>query len=183
MMIQKEMQELTEFLTYHAHRYYVLDAPEISDYEYDMALRKLAALEEAHPEFKDPASPTTRVVGQVSEGFSSVEHLVPMQSLTDAFSTEEILEFDGRVNATLSEDYAYGVEYKIDGLSVSLEYENGVLVRGSTRGDGKTGEDVTQNLKTIHSIPLKLPEPIPFLEVRGEVFIGKKDFEKLNENR
>ncbi len=182
-MIRKEMKELTEFLTYHAHRYYVLDAPEISDYEYDMALRKLAALEAAHPEFKDPASPTTRVVGQVSEGFTSVEHLVPMQSLNDAFSKEEIQEFDDRVNAALSEDYAYGVEYKIDGLSVSLEYENGILVRGSTRGDGKTGEDVTQNLKTIHSIPLKLPEPIPFLEVRGEVFIGKKDFEKLNEKR
>ncbi len=182
-MIEKEMRELTEYLHYHAHRYYVLDAPEISDYEYDMALRKLAALEEAHPEFKDPASPTTRVVGQVSEGFSAVEHLVPMQSLTDAFSKEEILDFDSRVAGALNEDYAYGVEYKIDGLSVSLEYENGLLVRGSTRGDGKVGEDVTQNLKTIHSIPLKLADPIPYLEVRGEVFIGKADFEKLNLRR
>ncbi len=182
-MIEKEMKELTEFLNYHAHRYYVLDAPEISDYEYDMALRKLQALELAHPEFKDPASPTVRIVGQVSEGFSSVEHQVPMQSLNDAFSRDEVEEFDGRVAAALSEPYCYGVEYKIDGLSVSLEYENGLLVRGSTRGDGRTGEDVTQNLKTIGSIPLKLPEAIPFLEVRGEVFISKADFELLNEQR
>ncbi len=182
-MIQKEMQELTAFLTYHAHRYYVLDAPEISDYEYDMALRKLQALEMAHPEFKDPASPTTRIVGQVSDGFEEVVHQVPMQSLNDAFSREEVMDFDARVAATLKEPYCYGVEYKIDGLSVSLEYENGRFVRGSTRGDGKVGEDVTQNLKTIGSIPLKLPEEIPYLEVRGEVFIGKADFEWLNNKR
>ncbi len=182
-MVQKEIRELTAFLNYHAHRYYVLDAPEISDYEYDMALRKLQALELAHPEFKDPASPTTRVIGQVSEGFEEVLHQVPMQSLNDAFSRDEVLEFDARVKAALDEPYTYGVEYKIDGLSVSLEYENGRLVRGSTRGDGKVGEDVTQNLKTIGSIPLRLSEEIPFLEVRGEVFIAKEDFEKLNRER
>ncbi len=182
-MVEQEIRELRAYLNHHAYLYYVLDRPEISDYEYDMALRKLAALEAAHPEFADPASPTTRVVGQVSEGFSSVAHLVPMQSLTDAFSKEEILEFDSRVSGALQEPYAYGVEYKIDGLSVSLEYENGLLVRGSTRGDGRVGEDVTQNLKTIHSIPLRLPDPIPYLEVRGEVFIGKSDFEKMNAER
>ncbi|MBQ2696310.1 MAG: NAD-dependent DNA ligase LigA [Clostridia bacterium] len=182
-MVREEIQKLTEFLNYHAHRYYVLDMPEISDYEYDMALRKLKDLEEAHPEFKDPASPTVRIVGQVSEGFESVEHTVAMQSLNDAFSREEVMEFDERVASALDEPYSYGVEYKIDGLSVSLEYENGVFFRGSTRGDGKTGEDVTQNLKTIHSIPLKLKEPVPYLEVRGEVFISKADFEKLNAER
>lgn len=182
-MVQEEIKKLTEFLHYHAHRYYVLDMPEISDYEYDMALRKLKELEEAHPEYKDPASPTSRVVGQVSEGFDSVEHIVPMQSLNDAFSREEVMEFDSRVAATLGASYDYSVEYKIDGLSVSLEYENGIFMRGSTRGDGKTGEDVTQNLKTIHSIPLKLKEAVPYLEVRGEVFISKKDFEIINQER
>lgn len=182
-MIQKKMQELTAFLNEQAHRYYVLDAPVISDYEYDMALRELQALEAAHPEYKDPASPTTRIVGQVLDGFESVAHQVPMQSLNDAFSREEIMEFDTRVAAALSAPYCYGVEYKIDGLSVSLEYENGVFTRGSTRGDGQIGEDVTQNLKTIRSIPLRLAHPIPFLEVRGEVFIGKADFEKLNQQR
>lgn len=181
--MQEKMKELTAFLNYHAHRYYVLDAPEISDYEYDMALRELQKLEEAYPQFKDPASPTTRVVGQVLEGFAEVSHEVPMQSLNDAFSREEIMDFDKRVAAALDAPYAYGVEYKIDGLSVSLEYENGVFTRGSTRGDGRTGEDVTFNLKTIGSIPLRLKQPIPYLEVRGEVFIGKKDFERLNERR
>ncbi|MBR7163673.1 MAG: NAD-dependent DNA ligase LigA, partial [Clostridia bacterium] len=127
-MVQEEIKKLTEFLHYHAHRYYVLDMPEISDYEYDMALRKLKELEEAYPEFKDPASPTSRVVGEVSEGFESVEHQVPMQSLNDAFSREEVMEFDARVKAALDAPYAYSVEYKIDGLSVSLEYENGVFL-------------------------------------------------------
>jgi len=182
-MVQKKMQELTDFLHYHAHRYYVLDDPEISDYEYDMALRELMALEEAYPQWKDAASPTVRVVGKVLDGFEQVEHQVPMQSLNDAFSRDEIMEFDERVQGTLHEPYAYSVEYKIDGLSVSLEYENGIFTRGSTRGDGHVGEDVTQNLKTIHAIPLRLAHPVPFLEVRGEVFIGKQDFEAINQRR
>jgi len=181
--MQEKMKELTAFLQYHAKRYYVLDDPEISDYEYDMALRELQALELAYPQWKDPASPTTRVVGQVLEGFESVSHQVPMQSLNDAFSREEIMEFDERVRAALNEPYAYSVEYKIDGLSVSLEYENGLFTRGSTRGDGHVGEDVTQNLKTIGSIPLRLPDSLPYLEVRGEVFIGKENFEKMNQKR
>ncbi len=182
-MYQQKIKELTDFLNYHAHQYYVLDNPTISDYEYDMALRQLRELEEAHPEYKDPASPTVRVGGSVAEGFESVEHAVPMQSLTDAFSREEVMEFDGRVRAALAEPYGYCVEYKIDGLSVSLEYENGRFVRGSTRGDGKTGEDVTENLKTVRAIPLRLPEALPYLEVRGEVFIGKENFAKLNAKR
>lgn len=176
----ERLKELTEKLNLYAHQYYVLDEPVVSDYEYDMALRELAALEEKYPEHKDPASPTMRIGGEILKGFESVTHSVLMQSLNDAFSKEEILEFDERVKGVLSEEYEYVVEYKIDGLSVSLEYENGLFVRGSTRGDGSVGEDVTQNLKTIKSIPLKLKNPIPRLEVRGEVFIGKDDFEKLN---
>lgn len=179
----ERLKELTEKLNYYAHRYYVLDDPVISDYEYDMALRELSALEKKYPEAKDPASPTQRVGGEPLKGFESVSHSVPMQSLTDAFSKEEVLEFDERVKNTLNEEYEYVVEYKIDGLSVSLEYENGLLVRGSTRGDGNVGEDVTQNIKTINSIPLKLKNPIEKLEVRGEVFIGKNDFKKLNDTR
>lgn len=179
----ERLKELTERLTYYAHRYYVLDDPVVSDYEYDMALRELVALEEKYPDAVDPASPTKRVGGAPLSEFDTVEHKVLMQSLTDAFSKDEILEFDERVKNTLNEDYEYVVEYKIDGLSVSLEYENGILVRGSTRGDGKTGEDVTQNLKTINSIPLKLKENVERLEVRGEVFIGKRDFCKLNEEK
>ncbi|MBR4890478.1 MAG: NAD-dependent DNA ligase LigA [Clostridia bacterium] len=180
---EKRIKELTELLTYHCHKYYVEDSPEISDYEYDMLLRDLKALEENHPQYKDPASPTTRVIGSVSEGFESVSHEVPMQSLTDAFSKEEIIEFDRRVRDTISDGIEYITEYKIDGLSVSLEYENGLFLRGSTRGDGLVGEDVTENLKTINSIPLRLNAPVPYLEVRGEVFMPKASFEKLNLER
>ncbi len=179
---EKKIKELTKELTYYAHKYYVEDSPEISDYEYDMKLRELKDLEEQYPEFRDPASPTIRVIGTVSEGFESVHHDVPMQSLNDAFSKEEILEFDARVREVVP-DVEYVTEFKIDGLSVSLEYENGLFVRGSTRGDGFTGEDVTENLKTIHAIPLRLNQPIPHLEVRGEVFMPKATFEKLNRAR
>ncbi len=179
----KRMMELTKLLTYHSHKYYVEDNPEISDYEYDMLLRELKSLEEQYPQWKDPASPTLRVIGTVSDGFESVQHTVPMQSLNDAFSKEEILEFDRRVQEAIPNGIEYVTEYKIDGLSVSLEYENGLFVRGSTRGDGFVGEDVTENLKTISSIPLRLAEPIPYLEVRGEVFMPKATFEALNETR
>ncbi len=183
-MSVKRLKELTKYLTYHAHKYYVEDSPEITDYEYDMLLRELKELEEKYPEQRDPASPTTRVGGAVLTGFDTVSHTVLMQSLNDAFSKEEILEFDQRVSGALGDmPYDYVVEYKIDGLSVSLEYHDGLFTRGSTRGDGAVGEDVTQNLKTVKSIPLRLAEPVPFLEVRGEVFIGKKDFEKLNIRR
>ncbi len=179
---KKRIEELTKLLTYHSHQYYVLDNPEISDYEYDMMLRELKDLEEKYPQFRDPASPTTRVIGNVAEGFESVTHIVPMQSLNDAFSKEEVLDFDKRVRDSVG-DVEYVTEYKIDGLSVSLEYENGLFVRGSTRGDGVTGEDVTENLKTINSIPLRLTRPVPFLEVRGEVFMSKSTFDKLNAAR
>lgn len=177
----ERLNELTKLLKYHSHKYYVEDSPEISDFEYDMLLRELCALEEKYPDFKDPLSPTVRVGGAVLSGFEKVIHEVPMQSLTDAFSRQEILDFDERVCSALeSKETEYAVEYKIDGLSVSLEYENGKFVRGSTRGDGTEGEDVTENLKTVKSIPLSLKDDVPYLEVRGEVFIGKEDFEKMN---
>lgn len=176
--------ELTELLKYHSHKYYVEDNPEISDFEYDMLLRELKALEEKYPESRDPESPTLRVGGEVLEEFEKVNHEIPMQSLNDAFSKQEILDFDQRVREALSlKEVEYVTEYKIDGLSVSLEYENGKFVRGSTRGDGFVGEDVTSNLKTVKSIPLSLKDNIEFLEVRGEIFIGKSDFEKINSKR
>lgn len=178
------LKELTRLLKIHSHKYYVEDNPEISDYEYDMMLRELIALEEKYPESRDPHSPTTRVGGEVLEGFLKVTHDVPMQSLNDAFSKQEVLDFDSRVCQALEVPQAeYAVEYKIDGLSVSLEYENGVFKRGSTRGDGIVGEDVTSNLKTIKAIPLTLKDKIEFLEVRGEVFISKSDFIKINAER
>ncbi len=179
---KKRIEELTALLTYHSHQYYVLDNPKISDYEYDMLLRELKNLEEQYPEFRDPASPTVRVIGNVAENFESVTHVVPMLSLNDAFSKEEVFDFDKRVRDAVGQ-VEYVTEYKIDGLSVSLEYENGLFVRGSTRGDGITGEDVTENLKTINSIPLRLTRPVPYLEVRGEVFMSKATFDKLNQEK
>lgn len=180
--IQKRIQELSELLEYHSKKYYVEDNPEISDYEYDMMLRELENLEKDHPEYISPLSPTQRVGGKAVDGFSEVIHEIPMESLQDAFSEAEIYDFDRRVSDVVS-GYEYAVEHKIDGLSVSLEYENGEFKRGSTRGDGTVGEDVTQNLKTIKSIPMKLTEKIPYLEVRGEVYISKENFRRINEQR
>ena len=177
--IQNKVKELTEKLNYHNRKYYIDDAPEISDFEFDAMLRELEDLEEKYPELKSPNSPTVRVGGEAVSGFESVEHTVPMQSLQKAFSEEEIRAFDKRVREVIPSP-TYVVEHKIDGLSVSIEYINGELVRGSTRGDGNTGEDVTQNIKTIRSVPLKLNTPIPYLEVRGEVFISQKKFEEIN---
>lgn len=181
--IQDRIQKLTETLNQCAYEYYVLDAPTVSDYEYDMMLRELAGLEEQHPELADPNSPTKRVGGAVAEGFEEVRHEVPMESLQDAFDEEEVTAFGERVCAALGVEPVYNVEPKIDGLSVSLEYVNGVFTRGSTRGDGITGENVTENLRTIGSIPLKLKEAVPFLEVRGEVFMPKQQFAALNKKR
>lgn len=180
--IQKRIEELSELLEYHSKKYYVEDNPEISDYEYDMLLRELENLEAEHPEFLSPLSPTQRVGGKPLDKFEQVTHTVVMESLQDAFSEQEIYDFDRRVSENVT-GYDYVVEHKIDGLSVSLEYVNGEFVRGSTRGDGTVGEDVTQNLKTIKSIPMKLSDPIPFLEVRGEVYISKENFRKVNEER
>ena len=159
MELQERIRKLRAKLLYHAKRYYVDDDPEISDYEYDRMYAELKALEEAHPEFFDPASPTQRVGGKPLDKFEKVTHTVQMNSLADVFSFEELREFLDRVGETLLAP-SYSVEPKIDGLSVSLRYENGVFVQGATRGDGFVGEDVTQNLRTVFSIPMTLSEPL-----------------------
>lgn len=174
----KRTQELRDKLNYYSRKYYVDDDPEIEDYEYDMLQRELKAIEDKYPDLVTPDSPTVRVGGSAENLFSKVEHRVRMESLQDAFSFAEIEEFDRRVRET-ERDVHYVVEPKIDGLSVSLEYTNGVLTRGSTRGDGDVGEDVTANLRTVRSIPLKIKTPLPFLEVRGEVYMPKSVFASL----
>lgn len=176
--IQKKIEDLRKTLRYHSDRYYNDDAPEIEDYEYDMMMRELQNLEEQYPQYDSPDSPTKRVGGKADNSFESVVHTVRMESLQDAFSKEEIRVFDKRVRDVVSAP-KYCVEPKIDGLSVSLEYRNGLFVRGSTRGDGDVGEDVSGNLRVIRNIPLKLSQNIPYIEVRGEVYMPKKSFEKV----
>lgn len=176
--IEKRINDLRAALVYHSNRYYNDDAPEIEDYEYDMMMRELQQLENEYPEFDSVNSPTKRVGGKADNSFESVIHTVRMESLQDAFSKEELYDFERRVNdAGVMPQYC--VEPKIDGLSVSLEYENGLFVRGSTRGDGDVGEDVSANLRVIHNVPLKLNEPVPYIEVRGEVYMPKKSFERV----
>lgn len=176
------INELKEIINIHNHAYYVMDNPTVSDFEYDALMNELLSLEAANPEYVTPDSPSQRVGGEVLEGFEKVTHEIQMQSLADVFSKEELFDFDERVRESVG-DTEYVVEMKIDGLSVSLEYENGIFMRGSTRGDGFVGEDITVNLKTIKSIPLKIDENIPYLEVRGEVYMPASAFEKLNEQR
>ena len=176
--IKEKIENLRATLRYHSDRYYNDDAPEIEDYEYDMMMRELKGLEEKYPEFDSADSPTKRVGGKADNSFASVEHTVRMESLQDAFSKEEIFDFDRRVKENVS-DVHYVVEPKIDGLSVSLEYVNGEFFRGSTRGDGNVGEDVSGNLRVIHNIPLKLNHALPYIEVRGEVYMPKKSFDRV----
>ena len=176
--IIKRVKELRDSLTYHSQRYYVYDSPEISDYEYDMMFAELKSLEEKYPELYDEASPTQRVGGKALDKFEKVTHNVKMDSLSDVFSFEETEDFCTKMSAEL-ENPTYSVEPKIDGLSVSLIYENGEFVRGATRGDGSVGEDVTLNLRTI---PLRLPEPLT-LTVRGEVYMPRAVFEAINQKR
>lgn len=176
--IKEKIENLRATLRYHSDRYYNDDAPEIEDYEYDMMMRELKGLEEKYTEFDSADSPTKRVGGKADNSFASVEHTVRMESLQDAFSKEEIFDFDRRVKENVS-DVHYVVEPKIDGLSVSLEYVNGEFFRGSTRGDGNVGEDVSGNLRVIHNIPLKLNHALPYIEVRGEVYMPKKSFDRL----
>lgn len=182
MNISERYENLKNELNRHAYLYYVMDNPEISDADYDKLMRELLKIEEENPSFVTPDSPSQKIGGVVLSEFEQVEHTVQMQSLQDAFNFDEIKAFDDRVKAVVP-DAKYVVEHKIDGLSVSLEYENGIFTRGSTRGDGFVGEDVTNNLRTIGSIPLKLNVDIPYLEVRGEVFMSKKNFEKINIER
>ena len=162
-------------------RYYDKDAPVIPDYEYDRMMQELISLETAYPQFLTPDSPSQRVGGAPSEAFEKVNYTTPKLSLSNAFNAGDLRDFDTRIRKVYP-DVEYGVEHKFDGLTVVLDYENGLLVRGSTRGDGVTGENVTQNLKTVKTIPLRLTEPVT-LEVRGEVLIYKEDFEKLNAAR
>ncbi len=179
---KEEVLQLTKTLNEANYRYYVLDDPTMPDFEYDRLLRRLEDLEKEHPELKAPDSPTQRVGGQAISQFEKVEHPVPLESLQDVFSLVELAEFTERVRQTIPAP-AYTVEPKVDGLSVALEYVDGVFVRGATRGDGRIGEDVTENLRTVRSIPMKLENAPARLIVRGEVFMPKAVFEQLNEAR
>ena len=178
MEMRKRAQELRDIINYHNKKYYENDEPEIEDFEYDRLLHELIAIEEKYPEIVTADSPTHRVGGKADTQFTPVEHIVPMESLQDAFGEEDVLAFDQRVRAVVPNP-TYIVEPKIDGLSVALEYENGLLVRGSTRGDGKVGEDVTANIRTIRNIPLKIDTDLPVLEVRGEVYMPREVFTAL----
>ena len=180
---RQEMRELRETLNHHGYLYYVLDAPAIPDYEYDRMLRRLEELEAQHPEEITPDSPTQRIGGAPISAFQPYSHPVPLESLQDVFSQEEVADFCNRMAETLGEAPAYSVEPKVDGLSVALEYRDGVFVRGATRGDGRTGEDVTENLRTVRSIPMTLPDKLPHLIVRGEVYMSKAVFAELNAQR
>lgn len=183
--VKKELERLRREVAYHAKKYYVDDAPEISDYDYDMLYRRLEELEAAHPEFFDPSSPTQRVGGSPLERFEKVTHRVPLNSLADVFSFEELAAYLDGAEQRLAEagmKPEWSVEPKIDGLSVALTYERGVFVRGATRGDGYVGEDVTQNIRTIFSLPMTLPEPLD-ITVRGEVYMPRAVFEAINARR
>ena len=177
-----EIEALRRELIQAGHEYYVLDKPTMSDFDYDHKLRRLEELEAAHPEAVTPDSPTQRVGGQPLDAFTQVRHQVPLESLQDVFDFQELEAFDQRVKGVVPEA-EYVVEPKVDGLSVALEYEDGLFVRGATRGDGQVGEDVTENLRTVRSIPLKIPDAPPRLIVRGEVYMPKKVFHALNEER
>lgn len=178
----KEYEALISEIEYHNHQYYVLDNPTISDYDYDQRMKRLIAIEKDFPEIRSPESPSQRVGGAPLSSFSQVKHEVRLRSLDNAYVEQDIVEFIKRVGKELEEAAQFVVEYKIDGLSVALSYVDGVFVQGATRGDGETGEDITENLRTIRSIPLKLSEPRT-LTVRGEVFLSKEGFKTLNEEQ
>src|SRR5690625_71963 len=180
--VKKKIEELINKINKYDYEYYVLDQPTISDAEYDRLFRELEILEEKYPQFQNAYSPTQRVGAQPLDHFEKVEHVVPMLSLSNAFNVEELRAFDERVREKIGHDLAYVCELKIDGLAISLTYENGKLVLGATRGDGYIGEDITNNLKTIRSIPLTIDEP-GTIEVRGEAFMPHESFLKLNDTR
>ena len=176
---KQEIEQLTRELEHAGYLYYVLDNPEMSDYDYDHKLRRLEELEAQYPQYASPLSPTRRVGGQALSEFVKVRHAVPLESLQDVFSYDELRDFDAHVREE-EPDAEYSVEPKVDGLSVALEYVDGQFVRGATRGDGLIGEDVTENLKTIRSIPMTLEHAPARLIVRGEVFMPRASFEALN---
>ena len=183
---EKKMEELREKIRYHNYRYYVLDNPTVSDAEYDQIMRELIGLEKKYPQYITPTSPTQRVGIQPIAGFATVKHIAPLLSLDNTFSSEELQAFDQRIKKIIPQQkLEYVVELKIDGLAVALVYENGIFVRGATRGDGITGEDITSNIRTIKSIPLKLfDKNVPSrLEIYGEIYMKKSDFKRLNEEK
>lgn len=183
MNVQEEIEKLRREIEVNSRLYYDLDAPVISDFEYDAMMRRLEELEAAHPELVTPDSPTQHVGGTVMSSFAPVTHEVPLESLTDVFSFEELADFGRKMEEMLPQAHAYSVEPKVDGLSMSLVYENGVFVQGATRGNGITGEDVTENLRTVRNLPLRLKNAPEHLVVRGEVYMSRQVFQELNEER
>ncbi len=183
MNVQEEIEKLRREIEVNSRLYYDLDAPVISDFEYDAMMRRLEELEAAHPELVTPDSPTQHVGGTVMSSFAPVTHEVPLESLTDVFSFEELADFGRKMEEMLPQAHAYSVEPKVDGLSMSLVYENGVFVQGATRGNGITGEDVTENLRTVRNLPLRLKNAPEHLVVRGEVYMSRQVFQALNEER
>lgn len=179
----KQIENLRKELNYHSRLYYVYDRPEISDYEYDMLMNKLKELEKEHPELIALDSPTQRIGDVILSEFKEVVHRVPLESLTDVFSVDELFAFGKRMDTMITEKHDYSVEPKVDGLSMSLEYENGIFIRGATRGNGLVGEDVTENLRTVRSLPLRIENAPQRLVVRGEVYMSKKVFDALNAER
>ncbi|MEF9992075.1 MAG: NAD-dependent DNA ligase LigA, partial [Peptostreptococcaceae bacterium] len=173
------INELIDLINYHNNRYYNDDAPEISDFEYDKLMKELIKLEEENPKLKKIDSPSIRVGGKPLDKFNQVTHKVPMLSLSNAYSSQDLKDFDKRVRDSIDGNIEYVVEFKIDGLSVGLTYENGVFEKGATRGNGVIGEDITQNLKTVKTIPLKISDKEDII-VRGEVYISKDNFDNIN---
>ena len=182
--LKKRLEELKEQIRENDYQYYVLDDPKISDYEYDKLMQELLDIEKAHPELLTADSPSQRVGGEALSEFPPYTHRNPLLSLGNSYNEEDLREFDRRVKSDLGVDTVeYVVEYKIDGLSVALSYENGVLVTGATRGDGYIGENVTNNIRTVKNIPLKLRKTETLMEARGEVYLPRAAFERLNKQR
>ncbi|MEG0372490.1 MAG: NAD-dependent DNA ligase LigA, partial [Enterococcus sp.] len=179
---ESRVAELRAELNQYAHEYYVQDQPSVEDFVYDKKYQELVEIETEYPDLITPESPTQRVGGKVLEGFEKVVHDIPLYSLNDVFSKEELIAFDERVKKAVGHSVSYCVELKIDGLSISLKYENGIFVQGATRGDGSVGENITENLKTVKSIPIRLKEPLS-IEVRGECYMPKSSFVNLNQQR
>src|SRR5215472_12055007 len=183
-MSAQRAEKLRQIIRHHEHQYYVLDSPEVSDAEYDTLVRELQALETQHPELLTPDSPTQRVGGKPREGFVKVRHSSPMLSLDNALNEAELRDFDRRVRDLLrGARYSYVAELKMDGLSMAVHYRNGRFTHALTRGDGTIGEEVTENARTIRSVPLRIKAKFPSLEVRGETVMSRKAFERLNEDR
>lgn len=178
---KKRIEELRDLLNKYSHEYYVLDNPTVTDQEFDSLMKELISLEKENPEFITMDSPTQRVGGDVSDKFTKVEHDIPMLSLDNVFSYDDLRNFDKKIKKAVN-NYTYTADLKIDGLSVSIKYDKGYFIRAATRGNGQIGEDISENVKTIRSIPLKIKYDKP-LEVRGEIFLSKRNFDRINEDK